>query len=89
MMILARLMSGAFFGAEYTLAPAYFSESYDEYLAVLKELGEKEKRRVKTKDVLNAAHAISMTVGTAVGTGELYTFSTFIQKLYVHVALIN
>ena len=71
MIILARLLSGAFIGAEFTLAPAYFSESYDEYLTALKELGEKETRKFKAKDILNAAHAISMAIGTAIGTGEL------------------
>ena len=72
MMILARLMSGVFFGVELTLAPAYFSESYEEYLTVLKEEGKEESiKRFKIKDILNAAHSITMAFGTAFGTGEI------------------
>ena len=70
MMMFARLLSGAYVGAEFTLAPAYFSESHDEYLTALKELGEKEAKKFKAKDILNAAHSIVMAIGTALGTGK-------------------
>lgn len=70
MIIFSRLLHGAFVGAEFTLAPAYFGESYSEYVTVSKELGKEEGKGVKAKDVLNAAHSISMALGTAVGTGK-------------------
>ena len=71
MMIIARLMTGAFLGAEFTLAPAYFGKTYDKYLTALKDLGEKENSRFKAKDTLNAVHAISLAIGTAIGIGKL------------------
>lgn len=70
MIIISRFLCGAFVGAEFTLAPAYFGQSYSEYVAASKQLGKKQENRVKAKDVLNAAHSISMALGTAVGTGK-------------------
>ncbi len=70
MMMLSCFMTGAFVGAEFTFSPAYFSESYDEYISALTEAGMKANKRFKAKDVLNAAHGVSMAIGTAIGTGE-------------------
>lgn len=71
-LILSRLMAGIFEGMEMTLAPAYFSASYNnEYLKALKQLGIEEDKWTKLKDVLYTFHAIAMVIGTALGTGKV------------------
>ena len=72
MLIVSRLFSGIVIGSSFALAPSYFSETHELYLAQLKQLGEEpeQKKKVQIKDVLYAFHALSMAGGFLLGMGE-------------------
>ena len=72
MLLLSRPISGLFIGSSLALAPTYFSETHELYLAALRQHGEEpeKRKRVQIKDVLYAFHALVMAGGFLLGTGE-------------------
>lgn len=79
----SKLLSGLFIGMEKTVTFAYFGESYNDYLAVLEELGRSESKRTRMKDRLFALHSIGVNVGYLVGPGLPALTKFIIDKLQV------
>ena len=72
MLLLSRPFSGLFVGSNLALAPTYFSDTHELYLAALRKHGEEpeNKKGVQIKDILYAFHALVMAGGFLLGTGE-------------------
>ena len=69
--MLSKLLSGVFIGAEMTLALAYFGESNLAYKAAVKELGKGgERRAARMKHTLFALHSVGVNVGYVFGPGR-------------------
>ena len=69
LVMLSKLLSGVFIGAEMTLALAYFGESQQAYTAAVKQLGKKEGGAGRVKHTLFALHSVGVNVGYVFGPG--------------------
>ena len=78
LIMLSKLMSGIYIGAQMTLALAYFGESNINYRSAIKQLGRDEKKAIKMKHHLFALQSVGVNVGYIFGPGKLC-----IRKLYV------
>ena len=68
--MVSKLLSGVFIGAEMTLALAYFGESNQPYRAAVKALGKGEGGAARMKHTLFALHSVGVNVGYVFGPGE-------------------
>ena len=86
-LLLSRPLSGYFIGSSLALAPTYFSETHELYLAALRQQGEKsdKKKAVQIKDILYAFHAVVMACGFLLGIGE---WAAGIHHLIVEWAVV-
>ena len=71
LVMLSKLLSGVFIGAEMTLALAYFGESNSAYRAALKETGRGEGGANHVKHTLFALHSVGVNVGYVFGPGRV------------------
>ena len=69
LIMVSKLMSGVFIGAEMTLALAYFGESSNSYRAAIRELGKNERSAARVKHRLFALHSVGANVGYIFGPG--------------------
>ena len=66
----SKLISGTYVGIIYPLNYTYFSESYDNYQVILKQLGKEESKGKRVKNLLFGLNAIAVSVGYILGPGE-------------------
>ena len=71
LIMISKLLSGVFIGAEMTLALAYFGESNAAYRTALKEQGKNENKATRVKHKLFALHSVGVNVGYIFGPGLL------------------
>lgn len=67
--MLSKLMSGVYIGAEMTLALAYFGESSSDYKEAVVKLGKDERKANQMKHRLFALHSVGVNVGYVFGPG--------------------
>ena len=86
LILLSKLLSGLFLGAEFTLALAYISESSQKYQAALKELGEDTKKATRVKHRLFALRTLGFNIGRITGAGIFTLTIIILLKLkYIHI----
>ena len=68
-MILSKLLSGLYLGAEVTLVHTYIGESITDYQEALMELGEDVKKATRVKHRLFGLHAVGNDIGYILGAG--------------------
>lgn len=73
LVMLSKLLSGVFIGAEMTLALAYFGESNSSYRTALKDLGREddERKASRVKHTLFALHSVGVNIGYIFGPGTV------------------
>ena len=69
LIMLSKLLSGIFIGAEMTLALAYFGESNSSYKTAIKELGKEDGKATRVKHQLFALHSVGINIGYVFGPG--------------------
>lgn len=79
LVMLSKLLSGVFIGAEMTLALAYFGESNVNYREAIIELGKEEKKAIRVKHLLFALHSVGVNIGYIFGPGM---YSNIILSLH-------
>ena len=87
MIVLARILSGAYIGLQTVILLAYFGVSYHHYLEVLEpeERTKEEGKTTRVKDTLFAFYAFSANIGTLIGPG-LINACTAKKKKKLHWA---
>ena len=68
-MILSKLLSGLYLGAEMTLVHTYIGESNIDYQEALMELGEDVKKATRVKHRLFGLHSVGNDIGYILGAG--------------------
>ena len=72
MLLLGRVFPGVFTGMHYTIAFAYFGESFEDYVAAQKELDNYGERQAAVKDIVFALHGVAMNLANIVALGEIF-----------------
>ena len=67
--ILSKLLSGLYLGAEMTLVHTYIGESTIDYQEALMELGEDIKKATRVKHRLFGMHSVGNDIGYILGAG--------------------
>ena len=80
LVMLSKLLSGVFIGAEMTLALAYFGESNETYREAVRGLGKKKKegQAPRVKHTLFALHSVGVNIGYVFGPGKYVVVTHFI-----------
>ena len=68
-LVLSKLLSGWFIGADTTLSLAYISESISNYHEALKKLGKDDGKVSLIRNRLFALYILGYNIGTVIGTG--------------------
>ena len=90
LIMLSKLLSGIFIGAEMTLALAYFGESNSSYKTAIKELGKEDGKATRMKHQLFALHSVGINIGYVFGPGMYAVVLCFppsnstLQQYYSH-----
>ena len=74
LIMLSKLMSGVYIGAQMTLSLAYFGESNVSYCNAIKQQGKDEKKAKQMKHRLFALQSVGVNVGYIFGPGILYIY---------------
>ena len=74
LILISKLLSGYFIGAELTLALSYFAESCIDYKAAMKKIGKPIESSAMVRNSLFAWHNIGVNVGYFLGPGKLSHF---------------
>lgn len=70
LIMISKLLSGYFIGAELTLALSYFAESSIDYQAMMKELGKTVESSEAIRNNLFALHNVGVNIGYFLGPGN-------------------